>query len=179
MSRSGMYGADEYRESWVFLAVIAADTEDTQQMVGWSTGIGNADQLLETDQEIRSDPCNEPELLVSLGEELDAHRYQDATLLTPTRQTLRFLRGRFLATDEVVNPTFRGYRHIAVGDLVEEYVDTSVADVPGSSLCDDPLLWAVADHDDANLESAVEQLWEVRTALGPLVPADALRGRPV
>ncbi|MFU1780567.1 hypothetical protein ACM16X_04205 [Haloarcula japonica] len=179
MSRRERYGADELRESWLFLATVTEDGRDHRHIVGWATGIGNADQLLETNQRIQADPNSEPELLVSLGEKLDAHRYQDTTLLTPTRQTLQFLRGRFLATDGISSPTFRGYRHVAVGELVEEYVDTSAAGVPGSSLTDDPLLWAVTDHDKADLESAIEQLWQLRTELGPLVPADTLRGQPV
>lgn len=177
MSRG--YGPDELRESWCFLLLVARDDGKQPRVVGWAVGCGNADQLLETEQRVDTELRSEAEILTALGTHLDTYRYQDTTLLTPTAETLRLLRARFLATDELSSPTFRGYRHVALTDLIHDYVDCSATDFAASTLCEQPLERTAETVEETDLASLIERFWQVRTDLGPLLPARALRGEPV
>jgi hypothetical protein len=169
---------EEFRETW-FLLVIVAQKADSDQCytTGYGIGIAHADKLLETDTVRISNESEEDQLLLTLGEELNNRRYQNMTITTSTKQPLRFLRSRFLETDCISDPTFRGYHHLVMNDIVDEYIDREAASSSLSIILDrSPFN---SDRQTQKLETAVEQLWQLRVTLGPLVPAEALQGHPL
>ncbi|WP_336326474.1 hypothetical protein [Halovenus sp. HT40] len=164
------------RRAWSFLVVDEVEKEGGRlYAAAWALGDGNADHFLGSNQYEVTDVDGEEELLVGLGKALDTRRYQDSTLITPTQKTLSFLRARFLTTDAISQPTFRGFRHIALDELLSEYVETSAINDHKVDFAEDGFDWQT-DENRVDGESVVKSLWELRAELGPLVPEDALYG---
>jgi len=169
------YGSDDIRESWCLLILESANKQDQPYVRKWVIGDANAEQLLETNQQAISNSGAEPELLDSLGDELDDRRYQDITLITPTQETLKILRGRFLSVDAITQPTLRGFRHIALADIINRYFDSSVTDRL-SVVGDDYSKQSGTGNSQQDDELDINWIWNLTVDLVPLVPPEALQG---
>lgn len=176
------YGTDELRQSW-YLLTIATDSVAAEQFItSCEIGEGNHDQLIGTEKLTADNPDEETELLQELSARLDERRYNDITLVTPEKETLSILRTRLFVCDEVEKPTLRGFRHVAIIDLLKKYfseewpnqvLNPTTGRQKGSKnpSVDTPSL--------EGMSTSVTRLWETRTAIGPLVPPDALQGTPL
>lgn len=174
------YGLNETRETWCFLSITFDDEREKLSLTNWMLGIGNADQLLGTEsRHLRSD-YEETDLLLALGEELDDRRYTGTTLVTANERTIARLRQRLMACSAFHSPTLRGFSHIALDNVLNQYFDiTSIAELDehhGTSLyAGNP--GDTTTGDDSS--TAVEQLWRTWMAVYRLVPPIACQGEPL
>lgn len=176
---SKWYGSDELRQSWCLLSLDIGQTDSELYVRSCEIGDGNADKLIDAETFSAKDLKEESQLLDAIGTKLDERRYQGVSLVTPTRETLAILRSRFIECTDITQPTLRGFNHIAVFELLDEYFNESCTS-HDSSLIDQCLeeLSRVEESGPTDTgEVSVTKLWEVQTTIGPLVPAEALRGK--
>lgn len=173
---------DDSTESWVLLVVETETESEGVYPSAWHVGLANTQEITSYESmEIRSPP-QETELLRSLLNELEPHRYSDLTVVTPSQQTIRWLRTR-LFLSPIESASLRGFNHLSIAELLEHCFTVHVelpaklsranqrsADSPLASTCSLEEL-EIAEH-----QTAVEQLWALLTQLGPLVPRQLLSG---
>lgn len=176
------YSSDKLRQSWYLLTITTDSVSGEEFITACEIGEGNQDQLIEKAQLTAENPDEEDELLQELCAVLDNIRYDGVTLITPSRDELAVLRTRLLNCTQIQQPTLRGFRHVAVIEVLTQYFTDE---------CRDPLLNLRTEHhinsENASREKhplnsagiSVTELWEVRTAIGPLVPPESLRGTPL
>jgi hypothetical protein len=176
------YGTNELRQSWCLLTFDIDSREGKIYIKSCEVGEGNADQLIEVETLTAESPDEEVDLLQAIGTILDEHRYDEVTLITPTQRAVAILRTRFLKCNQIQKPTLRGFRHVALINLLTTHFSDGwedqfpdVADQHRNS--SDGI--SVEDRLFNVTNTSVETLWEVRTAIGPLVPSDSLQGRPL
>ncbi len=173
------YGPDELRQSWCLLTLDIGQTDSEMYIQGCEIGDGNADQLIDVDTFSAKDLNEEFHLLDAIGTKLDERRYDGVSLVTPTRETLSILRSRFVECTDIPQPTLRGFNHIAISELLDKYFNKNC------TRHDSSLINQCLDGDPTSEESGLSEtgeisvatLWKVQTTIGPLVPAEALRGR--
>jgi hypothetical protein len=165
---------DRLRESWVFLLLGTSESE----LQHWECGVGNPDQLISTETEhLESGSVDtETELLAALLSHLQSYRYQDTVILTLSVETLQTLRRRMAAAETDVD-SLRGFSHIPLETLLEQYFDQTLTDhqLSQTSL---PTPRQTAGTDENNVVStgAIQQFWEAWKQLYRLIPAAELRG---
>lgn len=176
------YGTDELRRSWCLLAIDVDSRGPDVYIKSCEMGEGNADQFIESEVFTAKNPDKEPELLQMLGTKLDERRYSGVTLITPTKRTIATLRTRFLECEQIRQPTLRGFRHIAIADVLTSYFNEEWTNL-FSDLTDEFRNSGGEVSTEGRLsettEISVKRLWEARTAIGPLVPPDSLQGTPL
>jgi hypothetical protein len=180
------YGLDETREPWCFLTLDGVGGREPEEqpreapLTGWALGVGNPDRLLSTESQQRHSEREEADLVVSLGEELDARRYTETTLITPDDRTVVCLRRRLMACGALRTPTLRGFTHIALEDVLSQYFDVnSVTELGEHRGVQPPTAEASASTVGDDPPVAVEQLWRAWTAVYRLVPTTACLGDPL
>jgi hypothetical protein len=176
------YGTDELRQSWYLLTITTDSRAGERFIASCEIGDGNQDQLFETEQLTAGDSDEEAELLEKLSTRLDERRYTGVTLITASTDTLAMLRTRLLECNQIEKPTLRGFRHVSLRQLSTNYFAGEWPDqVPNlSNNHREGGEGGSGDDRTHGLERAsVTGLWETRTAIGPLVPPDALLGTPL
>lgn len=162
---------NDARESWAFLALGVTPPAADSGLAGWCLATGNPVQIVRTyssssDTELGSD-------VGALFTQLDVLRRNEATLFTPTRQTLRCLRTHLLADSPPETPTLRGFSHVPLADVVDtHFANSETLSIPIDRLRNRP-------HSGTPSEDIVEKCWELRTEIGDLVPIDAIQGTPL
>ena len=172
------YGTDELRRSWCLLSVEISQEDSDMYIRAFTIGEGNADQLIDQETYSANNSAEETDLLQTIGSELDKHRYDGVSLITPSKDTLAVLRKRFLVCNEIQEPTLRGFHHISLSKLLETYFRADRTSKEASPIGIDPSSALIFDGEcSSRIEDlSVEELWELRVAIGSLVPPDALRG---
>jgi hypothetical protein len=181
MKMTKWYSADELRQSWCLLTLNTDQTDSETYIRACEIGDGNAHQLIETESFSTSDSNRESELLHAIGAKLDERRYDGVSLVTPTHETLSTLRTRFVECDDIQQPTLRGFNHVSVSKLLEAYFNKNCTG-QGPSLFDQCLYdesTAGKEWLSKTEEIPVTALWEALTTIGPLVPPEALQGKPL
>lgn len=176
------YGTDELRQSWYLLTIDTDSIAAGRFITSCEIGAGNQEQLIETEKLTADNPSEEAELLQELGTWLDDGRYNDITLITASTDTLAVVRTRFLACDQIQQPTLRGFRHIAIVELLSNYfVDKPLDQLPDLTNKHTNSSERVSPESPSFEEgsSSVTELWKTRSVIGPLVPPDALQGTPL
>jgi hypothetical protein len=172
------YGLDETREPWCFLSLAVEDTEGDDAPVGWALADGNAGQLVSTEHRTPASRGDAADVTVALSEALDARRDSNRTLVTPSEETIANLRQELVSCASIASPTLRGFAHIGLNDVLDEYFDgTSQLDLVrnegGGSHTGGGTRYTVDMEDPVE---AVELLWQVWTAVYQLIPVSACVG---
>lgn len=174
-----LYGPDELRRSWCLITMKIDRTGQNSHIHSCEIADGNQHQLFETKTLTAETLQEESDLLQNLAEELDNRRYDDMVLVTSTEEALATLRTQLLTCEAIPTPTLRGFRHVAVIDLLTAYFDDNwiqhFSELPGISYRDD-----TEQHCSTEVQcSSVDTLWELRTAIGSLIPPKDLQGEPL
>lgn len=161
---------DDTRETWAFLSIGTAVDGKRLELSEWHLATGNPVQLVRhrSSSSAQSDDQKGTALydvLASLGED-------GVTLHTPTSETIRQVRTILLEDEVEGTPTLRGFEHVAVLSLLEEFFAAREA----SSLPVDTLRGRPRE---TSTESVPVDCWKIRTAIEPLIPESALRGKPL
>lgn len=175
------YGTDELRRSWCLLSLEIAQDDSNVYIRACEIGEANADQLIDKERHTAKGLDEESALLQTIGSVLDRHRYDGVSLITPSRDTLATLRTRFLVCNDIQQPTLRGFHHIGISELLEMYFSengTSKETSSTASGVSSELISGKFQPPEMN-ELPIKTLWELRVAIGSLVPPDALRGTPL
>lgn len=175
------YGVDETREPWCFLSLTVGNVGGDSSLIGWALADGNAGQLVSTEHRSLEPHDKEAELMVALSEALDARRYMDRILVTAERDTMAEVRQNLLSCPSIPSPTLRGFTHIALGSVLDQYFAGAS---PSEVLQEEGDEWSTsggtrhaADLDDP--AEAVELLWQVWTTIYRLIPVTACLGDPL
>ena len=179
MEMTRWYSPDELRQSWCFLTLDVGQTDSGMYIRGCEIGDGNADRLIDVETFSAKDPNEESHLLDAIGTKLNERRYDGVLLVTPTCETLAILRSRFIECADIPQPTLRGFNHISVSALLDKYFNKRCSNHDSSLInhCLDGNSTSEESDPSGNVEISVTTLWEVQATIGPLVPAEALRGR--
>jgi hypothetical protein len=172
------YGLNETREPWCFLSLAVEDTEGDDAPVGWALADGNAGQLVSTEHRTPASRDDDADLTVALSEALDARRYSNRTLVTPSKETIANLRQELLSCPSIASPTLRGFAHIGLHDVLDEYFNrVSMLDLvrneEGRLHTGGGTRYTVDMGDPVE---AVELLWQAWTAVYQLIPVSACVG---
>jgi hypothetical protein len=187
--RNSWLTIDDQRVRWLFvlLGPVASSTSqaDASAQVTdvpgyWEFGVGNSDALVSTEAaKLGSEDIEtEADLIDSLLDAFAPYRYQEAVLVTPTRDTLGQLR-RVLSRTPVEPATLRGFTQIDLEAMLDTYFGQSLRDREI-----DPESWTpprITEDGNATVVSTgtVERLWDVWQELYRLIPAEDLNGGPL
>lgn len=171
------YGVDETRTPWCIITLELDESECPGLLQGWAIGDGNAGHLTSTEADKNEAETTQPSSVQTLGAVLDTRRYTNTTILTKDNDTIPNLRQALLSCPAVETPTLRGFRHISVTDVLQEFFHARQVSEPtrimqfiSNSAMDPP------NRDRGGLVDRVELLWRVWTEIFQLVPARACRG---
>lgn len=160
---------NDARETWVFLTIGIPEDHAGFEQPDWRLATGNASQLVE----VYGRGIQQTDLEESLYGTLNSFREDEATLFTPTDTTLQYLRSYLLKTPSIEDPTLRGFTHVALVKIIEDhFADPEQLPLPIDELRGRPA-------DQAGTDDFLESCWEVRTAIGHLLPQEAIQGAPL
>lgn len=166
---------DSSRVAWCFLVLKSEKIREERRITGWELAIGNSDQIIETIKREESENIDEEKILAELMAELGQHQDSKPELYTFSNEALELLRIR-LVTIAYDPLSLRGYRHIAVRDLLDYFgawwsdVLLTLGDEVAFDKCTTVTYGKVVSTKD---------LWEFRQQAGSLLPPDALIGKPL
>lgn len=165
---------DKSRVSWCFLVLKTTNTPQNLEICGWELVMANSHRIVKNTESSIQTEWEEAEVLSELGTHLGEFQHENTELYTFKTESLELLRARLLKSD-LPSPSLRGYRYLAIQDLLESFgpwwpivlehanITTSVPDI---SLEEVP----------TELALSAEDLWMIRQCIGPLVPASTLSG---
>lgn len=168
---------DDSVEPWCFL-ILEMGSESNSHIRGWELGFGNPMRLTRSQSVSPSLNLTEKEVLDQLFGELDQHRYEGMTVITPTSQTLALLRTRVLVYPQLDATAFRGLSHFNIDALIQDFFLPKVEvefsrmelEVDTEKQCLEDLVREI---------SSVELIWNLLNVLGPWVPRERLTGEPL
>lgn len=180
MTASSWVQLNDLRENWVFLLLGTTESPNSEVsdpgLLYWEVGIGNADQLLETETgRIGYGPEDEPELVADLLETLADYRYTEAMIITPTGKTVQQLRRR-VAAQAHEHASLRGFTHVSIESVLSRYFGQSLADYEIDRETRKPPRVSEAATSEVVSAGAVRNCWEAWQEIFRLVPADELAG---
>lgn len=168
---------DNSRTPWCFL--VFGCTGDGPEITEWEIAAANANQIVETKELCDENSHNEVAVLSELMHELNQYQHEDAILYTTDEKSLLYLRTRFQITIGSETPSFRGFRHVSIQEILELFGPWY------EEILDDlevPSGWEEPQFDGSGTENSritAHDLWKVRSQLGPLIPQSTLQGEPL
>jgi hypothetical protein len=172
------YGLDETREPWCFLSLNVGDSGGRGSLNSWAIGDGNAGQLTSTEIQDSQSGGRSTDLILGLAEELDARRYEDRTLVTTDEATIANLRRILLICPLVESPTLRGFTHLALNNVFDQYfgghIPTEILHREENTSSRGRAGHTLGGHGTSI--TGLESLWEAWTTVYQLIPVSACLG---
>lgn len=157
---------DDSREAWAFLSIERPESPTTLNNPNWALATANAAQLVQ----IYGREIETAEKLTPLHDRLNTLRLNEAIMFTPTEATLRYLRTHLLSASHAEDPTLRGLSHLPLIETIDEhFAEPERLQLPIDVLREQPSI-------GTSPEEVVRACWQVRTAIGHLLPSETIRG---
>jgi hypothetical protein len=193
MAARNWYSADETRESWLFLLLdveqrsenptpnLDESTAGASYICSWEIGIGNAVGLSESHAARIGigKTTTETELLEELYSRLNPYRYLDVVLITPSTETLQFLRRRLVCNSGIDKPSLRGFYHAEFENILEQYFGQTLEDFELNEFARSRPSEAYGNSAKAAASGSIEDFWRMWARVFSLFPPDELRGAPL
>lgn len=181
MTQQDWIRPDSYRASWLILIIGTHEVDSHEsQITYWELATGNPDKII--DQEANSiaqaSDTTEAELIDQLLNTLDEHRYNNSLILTPTNDNLRKLRRR-LAQHRNGQPSLRGFNHVSVATILEEYFDDTLATYSLDREHRQHPIQSDRQQTQVEPSETPRRLWRLWSDIFRLVPPDSLGGNPL
>jgi hypothetical protein len=159
---------DVNRISWCLLYTEVSEGGNPEGWISdYEVGVGNSQELLETQRDSVDGPGREKELLRDIAEFLGDLQKEEPVIITPDNRTLRHLRTRFLRRDVEVG--FHGMRHAPLQRLYTTYFTYE----------EDKVRFGSLDMEEPPDGMVVQEMWKAYRKLGTYVPRTAVKGEPL
>lgn len=177
---------DDRRETWLFLVIdfphepSQAERSSDSNPSWWEIGVGNADTIVDTNA-ARLDseqPGAREQFIRGLAEALEPYRYDGVTIITPTEATITQFRTELVKL-EGCSVTLRGFRHLSMEALIQEYLDSSLEELDVSPENWRPPRITETEPHEVVSRGTVDSLWQVWSRVFKLLPVDELSGARV